>query len=368
MRDGEVAAPPLTLSLRQDTPMPLDLSFSLAPGEVVGLFGASGSGKTTVLRSIAGLYRPAHGRITAGGETWFDSDAGRFLPPHHRKVGLVFQDYALFPHMTARDNVAAALGHVPNAERKTRAEALLEAVGLAGFGPRRPAELSGGQRQRVAVARALAREPEVLLLDEPFSALDRAVRASLYGEIESLRERLSCPILLVTHDFDEVSRLADRVLVLDAGRIIAEGDIAAISARTDIPVIAAAAEPGAVLTATVAEHLAQRGLTLIETEAGALLVPTVAAPLGTRLRVRVPARDVILAAAVPGNVSVHNALTGSVAAIEPAAPGTAIVGISVGQVRLLATVTEDAVRNLGLAPGGAVVALVKSVAVTRPGG
>jgi molybdate transport system ATP-binding protein len=367
MGDGKVAAPALTLALRQERPMPLDLAFTLNAGEVVGLFGPSGSGKTTVLRAIAGLFRPATGRITAGGATWFDGETGVFLPPHRRRVGLVFQDYALFPHMTARGNVAAALGNVPEAERLARAEAQLATVDLAGFGGRRPAELSGGQRQRVAVARALARDPEVLLLDEPFSALDRAVRVSLYGEIERLRERLSCPILLVTHDFDEVARLADRVLVLDAGRIVAEGDVGTVSARTDIAVIAAAAEPGTVLAATVAEHLPTRGLTALDTAAGRLLCPIVAAAPGARLRMRIPARDVILADRVPDGISVHNALAGTVAAIARGAPGTVGVSVAVGGAVLMAQVTEDAVSRLGLALGGAVVALVKSVAVTRPG-
>jgi molybdate transport system ATP-binding protein len=346
--------------------MPLDLSFTLAPGEVVGLFGPSGAGKTTVLRSIAGLFRPEAGRIAAGAEIWFDSEAGLFVAPHRRRAGLVFQDHALFPHLTARDNVAAALGHLPKRARPDRALALLDSVGLGELAERRPAELSGGQRQRVGLARALAREPAVLLLDEPFSALDRAVRLPLYAELEALRGRLACPILLVTHDFDEVARLADRVLVLEAGRIVAEGDVGSVSARTDIAVIAAATEPGAVLAATVAEHLPERCLTRLDTVAGPLLCASVDAPLGARLRVRIPARDVILADRVPDGLSVHNALHGTVAAIAPQARGIASVSVLVGSATLPALVTTDAVARLGLAPGGPVVALVKSVAVTRP--
>jgi molybdate transport system ATP-binding protein len=362
-----VADAVLSAALRQDAPIPLDLAFDLRPGEVTALFGASGSGKTTVLRCLAGLYRPRAGRIRCNGAAWFDSDADLWVPPHRRRVGLVFQDYALFPHMTAETNVAAALGHLPKDQRPARARELLSLVHLEAFAARRPAELSGGQRQRVAVARALARDPEVLLLDEPFSALDRAVRVALYAEIEALRARLACPIVLVTHDFEEVARLADRVLVLETGRIVAEGDVGTISARADLPIIAAAAEAGSVLDATLVATLPDRRLSVLDTPAGQVLAPVIEAAPGTRLRVRIPARDVILADRVPEGLSVHNALAGTIDTIDPRPAGLADVVVVLGAARLRAHVTEDAVMRMGLAPGRPVVALVKSVAVTRPG-
>lgn len=357
----------LSVAVGQVAPFQLDVDFDLAPGEVTALFGASGAGKTTVLRCIAGLQRPRSGRIACDSEVWFDADANIWLPAHRRRVGMVFQDYALFPHLTAEANVAAALGHLHPRERPGRARALLDSVHLSGLRTRRSAELSGGQRQRVAIARALAREPKVLLLDEPFSALDRAVRAPLYAEIEGLRSRLACPIVLVTHDFDEVARLADRVLVLAHGSIIASGSVGAIAARADLPIIAASGEVGTFLDATVVETIASRGLSVLETPVGRLFTPMLDVPRGTRMRVRLAMRDIMLADRVPEGLSVQNALPGTVAAIEPR-PGCVVdVLVSVGSAQIWAHVTSDAVERLGLRVGSAAVALIKAVSVIRPG-
>jgi molybdate transport system ATP-binding protein len=224
----------LSVKLRQDAPIPLDVEFECAPGDVLAIFGPSGSGKTTILRSIAGLYRPATAQVRSGDETWTDTEAGTFAPPHRRAVGFVFQEYALFPHLTAIGNVMTALGHRDRSERRDRAEALLALVHLADRADRRPHQLSGGERQRVAVARALAREPSVLLLDEPFAAVDRAVRRRLQDEIDSLRRTLDIPMVLVTHDFDDAVRLATQVLVIERGREIARGPVADLMARPDL--------------------------------------------------------------------------------------------------------------------------------------
>ena len=211
----------LSVSLKQRGPIPLDVEFSCGPGDVLAVFGPSGSGKTTILRAIAGLYRPAHAVVRSGDDVWTDTSAATFRPPHRRAVGFVFQEYALFPHLTAAGNVAAALGHRRRSERPARAKDLLSLVHLTSHFDRRPHELSGGERQRVALARALAREPDVLLLDEPFAAVDRAVRRRLQDEVDALRRGLEIPLVLVTHDVDDVVRLATDVLLLEGGTGVA---------------------------------------------------------------------------------------------------------------------------------------------------
>ena len=214
----------LDVRLIQSAPFPLDVSFRSGAGEVVGLLGASGSGKTTTLRAIAGLVTPREGHVKAGGEVWFDGATGVSLRPEARRVGFVFQDYALFPHVTVLGNVMMAMGHVVDAaERQARGTAILERVGIAGLAERRPQDLSGGERQRVAIARALARDPDVLLLDEPFSAVDRPTRQTLKAEVRSLARSVKIPVVLVTHDIDEAAALASRIVVIDRGRTIAEG-------------------------------------------------------------------------------------------------------------------------------------------------
>ena len=254
----------LAVELRQDAPIPLDARFSCAPGEVLALVGPSGSGKTTVLRAIAGTYRPMHGIVSIDGDTWFDSARKIHLPAHRRTAGMVFQSYGLFPHMTALGNVTAAMGHVDKALRGQRGRALLDLVNLGGLEARRPAELSGGQQQRVAVARALAREPKVLLLDEPFSAVDKATRQRLYREIAELRRGLDMPVVLVTHDLDEAIMLADRMAVLHRGRTLQTGTPDEVTTRPVSPEVARLVDLRNLFEATVAGHEPDRNRTLID--------------------------------------------------------------------------------------------------------
>lgn len=219
----------LVVDIEQRQPMPVVGAFNCEPGKVLALVGPSGAGKTSMLRILAGLMQPERGRVSVGGETWFDSATGTFLPPQRRHVGLVFQNYALMPHLTATDNVALSLLHLPRSERLSKAKHWLDHVRLTtSQQARRPAALSGGEQQRVAVARALAREPKLLLLDEPFSAVDQMNRQGLYQLLADLRRELAIPIVLVTHDMNEASLLADWLVVMDAGQVLQQGPHAAI--------------------------------------------------------------------------------------------------------------------------------------------
>jgi molybdate transport system ATP-binding protein len=207
----------IELTLRQSQPIALDVSLTCAPGEVLALVGPSGGGKSTILRSIAGLVSPDEGRVTCNGEVWLDSERRINIQPHARSVGIVFQSYALFPHMSVEGNVMAALDAFPASERQARAHDLVARVNLAGLEKRKPAQLSGGQQQRVALARALAREPKVLLLDEPFAAVDEMTRVKLRRELLLLHRRLAIPILLVTHDIEEAVALGDQICIIHHG-------------------------------------------------------------------------------------------------------------------------------------------------------
>ena len=353
----------LRVAIQQDAPIPLNLAFNCDPGQVLALFGPSGSGKTTVLRTMAGLYTPRQARVTVDGETWLDTAATVNLPAHTRRVGFVFQEYALFPHLSALNNVTASLGHRPRGERRDRALELLRLVHLQDRVDRRPASLSGGERQRVAVARALARDPRVLL-DEPFAAVDRSLRRTLQSEIDGIRRTIDIPIELVTHDFEDVVRLATHLAIIRAGQLIAHGSLTSLTSRPDLPWLRQAVGLGAVIDATVVRVDATRRLAELDIGGSVLLAPQASLTTGSHVRVRIPAREVILATDAPSGLSVHNVLTGTVVSI--AVDGTsesAIVQLALGRTRILAEVTIDAVSRLGIVEGMHLQALVKSVSL-----
>ncbi|HEU4702995.1 MAG TPA: ABC transporter ATP-binding protein [Conexibacter sp.] len=334
----------------------LDLALEVPNGSCLALAGPSGAGKTSVLRAVAGLLRPQRGRVVCGGETWFDADAGVDLPPERRRCGYVFQDYALFGHLSAWRNVAYGLHGVPRARRRAAAQALLERFGVGALADVRPGKLSGGERQRVALARALAARPRALLLDEPLAALDARSAAAAGRELAGLLRELNAPALLVTHDFEEAALLGDEVAVLDAGRIVQRGSAAQLAAE---PASAFVADlTGAVVLRGHAQPDAE-GLTRVALEGGGEVV-ALAPALGA---VAVAVHPWEIALEPPGSAgsgSARNRLAVEVTSVT--ALGSRVrVGLAAPQP-LAAELTQASLARLGLTPGARAVATWKAAA------
>jgi len=340
----------------------LDVAFGAPTPGVTVLFGPSGSGKSTVLSVIAGLLRPHAGRVALDGLVLLDT-AGRVeVPAERRRCGVVFQDAKLLPHLSVETNLRYGAHRAPRDAAGPGFEEVVELLGIAPLLRRRPRALSGGERQRVALGRALLSRPRLLLMDEPLAALDGPRKAEIMPFLERLRDVARVPVLYVTHALDEVDRLADTLVLMEAGRVVAAGPLEALAARTDLPSFSERRDAGAVLPCRVDAHDALRGLTRLGFAGGELLVPLRAEPAGTRLRLRLRARDVAVATEPPRGISSHNILACTVAAVAAAGPYEAFITLQVGPTPLLARLTRDAVARLALSPGVAVFALVKSTA------
>ena len=339
----------------------LDLAVEVAAGECLALTGPSGAGKSSVVRLVAGLLRPREGAVRCAGDVWLDTARGIDRPPEERRCGVVFQDHALFAHLSAWRNVAYPLRGLPRAQRRERALELLARFGLAGHADARPATLSGGERQRVALARALAREPRVLLLDEPLSSLDTRTRAGAVRELREVLGSVGVPSVLVTHDFEEAAELADRIAVLDAGRVVQTGTAAELAARPASSFVADLT--GAVVLVGTATG-AQDGLTVVALDGGGTAVSTDAAAPGP-VAVTVHPWELSLArgtaAAGPAAArSPRNSLEAEVVTVTVIG-NRARVGLRAGQP-LAAEVTAQAARELELAPGARVMVTWKAAA------
>ncbi len=362
----------LEVDIAATGPVPVAAAFRVEAGRILALVGPSGAGKTTLIRHVAGLARHARGSVIAAGHVWQDSARGIWLPPHRRRLGLVAQQSALWPHLSAAGNIALALGRGRRAERAARAERLLAQVGLAGMGARRVQTLSGGERQRVALARALARNPDALLLDEPFSALDGPARRQLQALLLELAPRAGVPIVLITHDMGEAQLLADSMLVLEGGRVRARGTTAQVMADPAAQHALGLREIASLLPARIQRHDPD-GMSLLETPAGTLVLPRVAGMPGEKVRVRILAHEVILARARPRQISALNVLPMRVHALHPGEGPGVIVELcpeaqehqGQGDAQLLARITRRSAEAMALAPGDRVHAIVKSLSVAR---
>lgn len=353
----------LSVAVEQAGPIPLAAELHCQPGELLALVGPSGSGKSTVLRTIAGLYRPGHGRVSCDGAVWLDTVARVDVPAWRRPVGLVFQSYALFPHMTVLANVSTALSHVASTLRQDRARELLALMHLDGLERRRPAELSGGQQQRVAVARALARDPRVLLLDEPFSAVDRVTRQKLYRELADLRRKLCMPIVLVTHDFDEAARLADRMCLLHHGCSLQTGTPRDVLARPVSVEAARLVDLKNLFAARIVEHREADGATVMDWDGHRLVAPwrPEFAP-GSAVAWAIPSTEVTLQRPDrPAAESGPNILRGTVGEFAMLSESTAIAVLVEGSAdrALSLTVPEHYTRRVGLRLGSAVTVALR---------
>jgi molybdate transport system ATP-binding protein len=339
----------------------LDVHLKLPVRGVTALFGPSGAGKTTVLRCIAGLEQAAEGRVVFDGEVW--QDGSRFVPTHARRLGYVFQEASLFPHLSARDNLRYGWKRTPPAERRIGEDEVVALLDLAPLLGRHPDRLSGGERQRVSLGRALLTSPRLLLLDEPLSALDRARKLEILPYLERLRDELDVPMLYVSHSHDEVIRLADHLVLIEAGRERASGPLQAMLARTDLP-LATDAEASALIETTVLAHDEAWHLSRLAFAGGELTVPRCSRAPGEMLRVRVHARDVSVVLARVEGSSINNQIAATVVEVAPAdAPAYAMLRLDAGGVTLLARVTRRSADRLGLAPGQAVWAQIKSAAL-----
>ncbi|QYK42144.1 MAG: molybdenum ABC transporter ATP-binding protein [Paracoccaceae bacterium] len=340
----------------------LDVAFEAPAGATV-LFGRSGSGKTSVINAVAGLLRPDRGLIAADDVVLLDTAAGTDLPPHRRRIGYVFQDARLFPHLTVRQNLLYGRWFAPRGPGVD----LDRIVGLLGIGPllsRRPGALSGGERQRVAIGRAILSNPRLLALDEPLASLDEARKAEILPYLERLRDELHLPILYVSHAMSEVARLATTVVLMEAGRVTAAGPAADILSDPSAAPGLGLREAGAILMARVIAQ-DEDGLTRLQSAAGPLWLPRVAGPVGTRLRVRILAQDVMLATARPEGISALNILPATVRDIRMGDGPGALVRLDAGGDTLLARITRRSAVALELAPGRPVFAVLKAVSVAQ---
>ena len=342
----------------------LDARFETGSG-LIALFGRSGSGKTSIINIIAGLIRPDRALVTIDGMVLVDTECGAFVPRHRRRIGYVFQEGRLFPHLTVRQNLLYGRWFAPRMKRGDDLERVVDLLGLDSLLERRPGRLSGGEKQRVAIGRALLADPRLLLMDEPLASLDEQRKTEILPYIERLRDESKVPIVYVSHSIAEVARLAMTVVLLSEGKVAAVGPTSEIMQRLDLLPLTGRAEAGAVIEATVERHDDGFGLTELSSRAGRWTLHRLDAPVGARLRLRVRARDVMLARSAPTDLSALNVLPGIVAAIGSHDGSIVEIRVDCSGEALIARLTRYSVERLGLTPGTPIFAIVKSAALDR---
>ncbi len=351
----------LSVRLQHDLPdIGLDLSFDAPPGVTV-LFGRSGSGKTTVVNAVAGLLRPKAGRVSVDGWELFDTEKGLWLPPHKRRLGYIFQEGRLFPHLNVRQNLAYGRWFAPRGARRENPDRVVEMLGIGHLLDRRPAGLSGGEKQRVAIGRALLASPRLILADEPLAALDDARKSEILPYFETLRDEVSVPILYVTHSAAEVARLATSVVALQDGKSVRHGPASEVLSDPSVAPAGVRAV-GAVLQVKVSRHHAD-GLTELNAGGTSLYLPHIPHQVGETLRIRIPAQEVILSRTRPVGLSALNILEGTVETIRSGEGPGAIVSVKTPAGAVLARITRRSVEALELEPGRPCYAVVKTVAL-----
>jgi len=344
----------------------LDARFTSGPG-LTALFGRSGAGKSSVVNLIAGLVRPARGRITVDGTDLVDTARGLFVPKHRRRIGYVFQEDRLFPHLTVRQNLLFGRWFSPPAERRGRLDDVVAMLGIGALLARRPGALSGGEKQRVAIGRALLASPRLLLMDEPLASLDAPRKDEILPYIERLRDELGLPIVYVSHSVAEVTRLATTVVLMSEGRVEAVGPVTEVLSRLDLYPKTGRFEAGAVIETRVGGHDPVYDLTRLQCGAGDLWVPRLDMPEGRAVRVRIRARDVTVASVPPQGLSALNVLPARVGEIGAQDGPVVDIRLAVEGGYLLARVTRRSIAELGLITGRSVFAVIKSVALDRQG-
>ena len=340
----------------------LDVDLQLPGHGVTALFGPSGCGKTTCLHSLAGLER-AQGRVAVNQTIWQDDAQKQWLPTHQRALGYVFQEASLFTHLSVQRNIDYGLKRTPAERRKVSKERAVELLGIGHLMDRMPATLSGGERQRVAIARALATSPEVLLMDEPLAALDAQRKAEVLPYLDQLQRQLQIPVIYVSHSLDEVARLAQHMVLLDAGLVVAQGAVADLLSRLDLP-LAQGDIASSVVHATVQSHDAADHLSTLAFNGGQLqLVMARPREVSSQVQLRVQARDVSLSLARPDSSSILNILPVQLLGLREDGPGQVMVSLQAGQTRLLARITQHSAQLLQLQPGMQVFAQIKGMAL-----